>query len=213
VPTLDHFKWIAPYYDRIFPLDDAGYLRELLQLPAEGQLLDLGGGTGRVSAALRSWAGRIVVLDELPEMLRQAKLKGLETVQAHAECLPFADGSFDRILLVDVIHHLTDAPQAICEACRLLRPPASGTGRDGGRLVIEEANIGTWKVKLVALAERLLLLRSRFRSPADILRMLTRCDVRAEVRRQGGKVWIVAEKQRRSPGSPNSQTSTEKEAA
>ena len=194
MPTLDHFKWAAPRYDRIFPLGDVGDLRELLQLAVEGRLLDLGGGTGRVSEALRPWAGHIIVLDESRDMLRQSQAKGLETVQAHAERLPFADGAFERILIVDAIHHLADVPQAISEACRLLRRPDPATGSGGGRLVIEEPDIEQWRVKLIALAERLLLVRSRFYSPADILGMLAGCNVRTEVKRQGAKVWIIAEK-------------------
>jgi hypothetical protein len=52
-PFLDHFSLLSSYYDRLFPAMNAERLRELLQLPAPGPALDLGGGTGQVTQALQ----------------------------------------------------------------------------------------------------------------------------------------------------------------
>ena len=49
---LGHFSLVSRYYDRLFPFLNAERLRELLQLPAAGRVLDLGGGTGQVAQAL-----------------------------------------------------------------------------------------------------------------------------------------------------------------
>jgi demethylmenaquinone methyltransferase/2-methoxy-6-polyprenyl-1,4-benzoquinol methylase len=93
-------------------------------------------------------------------MLREARQKQMIACCGLAEHLPFADGAFDRIVMVDTFHHLHDQHVAAKETLRVLRP--------GGRLVIEEPDIRRWSVKLVALGERLLLMRSRFYSIADL---------------------------------------------
>jgi demethylmenaquinone methyltransferase/2-methoxy-6-polyprenyl-1,4-benzoquinol methylase len=151
-PFLDHFTLVSPYYDRLFPVLNAERLRELLQLPAAGRVLDLGGGTGQVAQALRGFVDEIVVLDESVGMLRQARLKGLPAVRGEAERLPFAQGAFARILVVDTFHHLRDQRQAAAELLRVLAP--------GGRLVIEEGDVERPPVRLIALAEKLALMRS-----------------------------------------------------
>ncbi|MGC8838132.1 MAG: methyltransferase domain-containing protein, partial [Anaerolineae bacterium] len=91
---LDHFRLLAPFYDRIFGGLDPRRLRELLApFPAEeGLLLDLGGGTGRVVQALGCRSARVVVADVSEGMLRRARAKGFPCVRAAAEALPFPSG-------------------------------------------------------------------------------------------------------------------------
>jgi len=67
------------------------------------------------------------------------------------------------MLVVDAFHHFGDHQMAARELLRVLRP--------GGRLVIEEPDIRRWPVKLIALGERLLLMRSRL-FDAEALRRL-----------------------------------------
>ena len=45
---LDHFDLIASIYDRLIGPPNTERLRQLLNLPTDGWLLDGGGGTGRV---------------------------------------------------------------------------------------------------------------------------------------------------------------------
>lgn len=188
MPRFDHFALIARFYDRIFTRVNLDQVHERLALPA-GRLLDVGGGTGRVSGTLAG-AQTVIVIDPSTAMLRAARAKnGLRLASAHAERLPFADASFDRILVVDAFHHFCDQELAADELLRVLAP--------GGRLVIEEPNIERWPVKLIALGERLALMGSRFYRPDAMRRML-------ETR--GGQVtvfaddpinaWVVVEKHR-----------------
>jgi demethylmenaquinone methyltransferase/2-methoxy-6-polyprenyl-1,4-benzoquinol methylase len=185
---FDHFSLFAPFYDRMFDFLDPTRLRELLELPTAGRLLDAGGGTGRVAQALRGLAGQIVVTDLSAAMLHRAAGKdGLYPVRAHTERLPFPDASFDRILVVDAFHHFCDQQEAVAELWRVLVP--------GGRLVIEEPNVETWPVKLVALAERLALMRSRFYSPGDLQRLFQALGGRVEVYADHAfNAWVVVEK-------------------
>jgi demethylmenaquinone methyltransferase/2-methoxy-6-polyprenyl-1,4-benzoquinol methylase len=167
-----------------------------LALPTEGRLLDAGGGTGRVAQTLHGLASQIVVTDVSHGMLCEAAPKnGLAPLQAHAELLPFPDTSFERILVVDAFHHFCNQHEAVIELWRVLAP--------GGRLVIEEPNIETWPVKLVALAEKLALMRSHFYAPHQIKAMLEPLQAHVEIHTdQQYTAWVVAQKQDSNSTTP-----------
>jgi ubiquinone/menaquinone biosynthesis C-methylase UbiE len=104
-------------------------------LLAEGDLrgrrvLDLGCGTGRLSAALAERGAKVWGVDPSAEMLAQARAAvgtrvGLK--QGHAEALPFKDGWFERAVL-RLVAHLVDRSRALPELARVLAP--------GGRAAI-----------------------------------------------------------------------------
>lgn len=183
---MDHFSLIATVYDRFFSPPDPDRLRSLLDLPADGKLLDVGGGTGRVAQAVIGLVQEAVVLDESHRMLEQARLKGLTVVQGQAERLPFADGTFARVLVVDAFHHLADQDQSATEFLRVLAP--------GGRLVVEEPNAEQAAVRLLALAEKVLLMRSHFRTPAQVRETLEAAGGRVRLHREGRTFWAVVSK-------------------
>lgn len=194
MPILDHFGILAPFYDMVFSAADRDRLQRLLRLPTTGSLLDVGGGTGRISQALMGLADHIVVLDESRPMLEEAGKKGLTSLEAHAEQMPFQDGSIDRILVVDAVHHVANIHQVLSEFCRLLRAPSSdGDGR-GGRLVIEEPDIQTWKAKFIAVLERLFLMRSKFYSAEELVEYMADYGVQTQIVRENGMVWVIADK-------------------
>lgn len=191
MPLLDHFGLLAPFYDRFIPLDHAEALIAHLDLPADGPLLDVGGGTGRVAAALKPHTEHIFVVDESLKMLRQAMHKGgLMTIGGHAERLPFADNTFARLLIVDAWHHLANQPQAAAELWRVLAP--------GGRLVIEEPDIRTWTVRGIALFEKLALMRSHFMSPSKIAALFPQAQTHIHADGDGFNAWVVILKEARS---------------
>ena len=185
---IHHFDRLARVYDRFAGQPNLTVLEDLIGLPIEGRLLDTGGGTGRVSYPFLSRAGGVVVADASLPMLRAAEKKGpFLLVRSLAESLPFCDGSFERILVVDALHHFQDAHKSIGELSRVLG--------QGGRLVIEEPDLRRWPVKVVALAEKLWLMKSRFFSPPSILDMLGQCGLSARIAASDRfRVWIAAEK-------------------
>jgi ubiquinone/menaquinone biosynthesis C-methylase UbiE len=188
MPMIRHFDYLARIYDHFAGRPNLTVLRDLLGLPIQGWMLDEGGGTGRVSYPLLSEVGGIVVLDASFPMLRAARRKGrLLAVKSLSESLPFSDKCFERILVVDAFHHLHDARRSLGELSRVLK--------QGGRLVIEEPDLRRWPVKAVALAEKLLLMKSRFFLPLSILRMLKEGGLSARIAASDRfSVWITADK-------------------
>ena len=119
---FDHFDLIAGLYDRSGQFQVSETLAGLLALSPDCFLLDAGGGTGRVAAALRSKVGNVIVADLSRGMLRRASAKGLATVCAPAELLPFPIGRFDRVIMVDALHHVIDQDRTARELFRMLAP-------------------------------------------------------------------------------------------
>ncbi len=181
----DDFGWIAPLYARSGEYGSSDFLRDLAGLPVAGRLLDAGGGTGRVAEALHGQAGRIVVADLSRHMLHYAARRPvLAAVAAQTERLPFPDETFECVIMVDALHHVVDQAATAGELFRVLKA--------GGRLVIEEPDIRTWGVKLIALGERLLFMRSHFLDAEQIAGLFS--PSKNFLREQDGSVWVVVEK-------------------
>jgi len=101
-------------------------LREALDAAPGRRLLDVGGGTGNYAAALLGESWQPVVSDRSPDMLARAAAKGLETVEADAQVLPFEDASFDAVMCVCMLHHVDDQARALAEQRRVLKPDGRG---------------------------------------------------------------------------------------
>jgi demethylmenaquinone methyltransferase/2-methoxy-6-polyprenyl-1,4-benzoquinol methylase len=128
---LPDYSRQAEHYDQTRSASPS-VLRVLLEAlsGAPGRrLADVGGGTGNYALALRSQGWKPVVVDRSPAMLTQARSKGLETVEADAQRLPFEDDSFDAVTMISMLHHVEDRSRALAEARRVLRPQ--------GRLVLK----------------------------------------------------------------------------
>jgi demethylmenaquinone methyltransferase/2-methoxy-6-polyprenyl-1,4-benzoquinol methylase len=182
---FDHFDLIAPIFSRVSysSIDD---MVKHAALPTPGYVLDAGGGTGRVASAIREHAGEVVIADPSFGMLRQADRTQLGLACANSESLPFPDGTFERVIMVDALHHVIDQSETTREMYRVLKP--------GGRIVIEEPDIRKFGVKLIAVAEKLLLMRSHFLSPGEIVELFSFDSSKASIYAAEGNAWVVIEK-------------------
>ena len=186
-PPFDHFGLLAPLYERFIRPPDARWLRELCAFEPGHRLLDVGGGTGRVSQHFRGDVASVCVIDVSAGMLREALAKGgFCAGSGAAERLPFRDGAFERIIAIDSFHHFRDHRRAAGELLRVLAP--------GGRLVIEEPDIRRFVVKLVALGETLTLMRSHFYPPHALMRFFTVPGVHLALHESSPNFWVVVEK-------------------
>lgn len=185
---FDHFNLIGPLYDRIFGRAEDKKIVEIADMHEGQTLLDVGGGTGRVSRLFKKFTNNVIIADAAKKMLQEAQKKELQTVNSQSEHLPFAHHTFDRVIMVDALHHVADQQKTLNELWRV-------TG-SGGKIIIEEPDINHFLVKLVALGEKLLLMRSHFLSPQAIAGM-SRFNEAASVKivRKSGIAWIIISKE------------------
>jgi ubiquinone/menaquinone biosynthesis C-methylase UbiE len=102
---------------------DLRIVRELARLlgsPGDGEVVDVGAGTGNYAAAL-AWLGyRVVAVEPSATMRRQAReAPGVRWVAATAEQLPLADGCAEGAACVLALHHFADARTALSEMRRV----------------------------------------------------------------------------------------------
>src|SRR5271156_1944801 len=85
-------------------------------------ILDLGCGTGRYSAALASHFGaRVVAVDPSEKMLIEARKKkapGVQFVRGFAEAIPLGNSTVDMVFISMVFHHFGDPFRALEECHR-----------------------------------------------------------------------------------------------
>lgn len=96
-----------------------------------GRALDVGCGTGALTAALaeRLGAARVAAADPSETLLAACaeRVPGVDARLAPAEALPWPDGTFDTVMSQLVLNFLPDAPTGVAEMYRV--------GRTGGLLV------------------------------------------------------------------------------
>jgi ubiquinone/menaquinone biosynthesis C-methylase UbiE len=103
----------------------------LLRLSGAETVVDYGAGTGIYTVAIAEAVpqGRVIAVEALPRLAEMLRARitpeladRLELVETDANAVPAADAAADRVLMVDVLHHLYDQPEALAEVVRLLRP-------------------------------------------------------------------------------------------
>jgi demethylmenaquinone methyltransferase/2-methoxy-6-polyprenyl-1,4-benzoquinol methylase len=146
--ALTLFAPLGPSYDRVGAFlslgQDPRWRRFLVsRLPAdEGHVLDVATGTGLVAERLLGRGFRVTGLDQSTDMLQVARsrLDGrVELVEASAEALPFADGSFDHLTFTYLLRYVDDPAATLAELARVVRP--------GGTVAMLEFGLprGLWR--------------------------------------------------------------------
>ncbi|HJQ84983.1 MAG TPA: class I SAM-dependent methyltransferase, partial [Candidatus Binatia bacterium] len=122
---------------------------EITAKGAHGPVLEVAAAEAIHSCKLALRGLRTVVLEPSPAMLERARERmaefgaQIELVRGIAETLPFADGTFDRVLIESAIDHLADPALGVREMTRVLAPE--------GRLLIGFVNYGSPNVRLSRL--------------------------------------------------------------
>jgi len=139
----DMFSRIAPRYDLMNRVMTAGqdvhWRKEVISraaIPPYGRLLDLGTGTGDLSAeGLRQVPTcRALAADFTLEMMHigranphYASRQQVNWVAADAQLLPFADETFDAVVSGFLLRNVSDVLKSLREQYRVLKP--------GGRII------------------------------------------------------------------------------
>ena len=117
---------INGYYVRPAVLDLAGDV-------AGRRILDVGCGAGPLLESLRDRGAVVTGIEPSAQMLKLARQRLGEGAALHqgglgGEPLPFADGTFDDVIVCLVLHYLQDWKEPLAELQRVLAP--------GGRVIV-----------------------------------------------------------------------------
>jgi demethylmenaquinone methyltransferase/2-methoxy-6-polyprenyl-1,4-benzoquinol methylase len=182
------FNWAAPVFHRFADRWDdagveeiAGWLAPFVH--ADGAVLDVGGGTGALAARLSSALGaRVTVLDPTPQMLAYVPVGGMtDAVLGTAEELPFADDSFDALIVTDAFHHFSDQPAAAREFSRVVRR--------GGGVVVVELDPSGLIMRGIVMAEKLLGEPGAFFEPEQLCTFMSEHGIEGSCTRMRGAAY------------------------
>src|SRR5437899_9961314 len=153
-------QWNAAEYDakHAFVYEKAKGLVELLAPKAGERILDLGCGTGALTAEIAARGAEVLGVDRSEEMIAQARKKfpALRFEVMDARELRFntdkvGEAGFDAVFSNAVLHWIPEAEEVIAGVARALKPACAG--RPGGRFVAEFGGRGNIQ-KLVARFQR-----------------------------------------------------------
>jgi demethylmenaquinone methyltransferase/2-methoxy-6-polyprenyl-1,4-benzoquinol methylase len=142
------FAPLGPRYDRMGALlsfgQDPRWRRFMVdRLPRDGgRVLDVATGTGLVAEALLTRGFGVTGVDQSPGMLAAARGRfagRVELVEASADALPFAAGSFDHLTFTYLLRYVDDPGATLAELTRVVRP--------GGTVAMVEFGLprGVWR--------------------------------------------------------------------
>src|SRR3984893_10505317 len=127
--AFEHEGWerVADKDDSVWSTSTRQFIPPLLdaaEVSGKMSILDVGCGPGYVSATAAERGALPIGLDFSAEMIAIAKkmFPRIEFRQGDAQNLPFADGSFDRVVANFALLHLADPARACAEAARVLKP-------------------------------------------------------------------------------------------
>lgn len=133
-----YYREVAPFYDaELTGRDDLGFWRAIAAAHRGGRFLELGAGSGRVTAELAPFARALVAIDLSPELLGLARVRlagwsGVHLLRADMRALAFRQ-PFDLIVAAnDPLSHLVDGAdrdRTLEAVARHLAP--------GGRFVLD----------------------------------------------------------------------------
>ncbi|MGV8941531.1 MAG: bifunctional 2-polyprenyl-6-hydroxyphenol methylase/3-demethylubiquinol 3-O-methyltransferase UbiG [Lysobacter sp.] len=105
-----------------------GYVRSRMPL-AGAQVLDVGCGGGLLSEAMAGEGAQVTAIDLAPELVKVARLHGLETgarvdyrLQSAESLAAEMPGRFDAVTCMEMLEHVPE-PGAIIDACAALLKP------------------------------------------------------------------------------------------
>ncbi|WP_231108147.1 ArsR/SmtB family transcription factor, partial [Xanthomonas graminis] len=107
--------------------------RTALPLLETGDVLDIASGDGVLAELVAPHARRYVCIDTSARVVAAAserlrRLSNVEVREGDMHALPFADASFDLVVMMHALTYAAKPAQAVAESARVLRP--------GGRLLL-----------------------------------------------------------------------------
>lgn len=185
MPRIDHFGLIAPFYDRLFCFTDGEMIKQLAKLDSAHSMLEIGGGTGRVSIEFIHLLDFIEIIDINWKMLKRSKEKNLNTICCNGERLCHKNNNFDRVIMVDSLHHFKNQSKVINEAWRVLRT--------GGIILILEPDVTNMIGRIIVILEKLLAMNSKFLITSQVLGLFADFKLAEQkiIKHRGNIYWVM----------------------
>ena len=140
--------------------------RTALPLLETGDVLDIASGDGVLAELVAPHSRRYVCIDTSARVVAAAserlrKLKNVEVREGDMHALPFADRSFDLVVLMHALTYASKPAQAMAEAARVLRPQGRlllcSLAKHGHRVAVQaygHVNLGFSDKELRRFAEK-----------------------------------------------------------
>jgi ubiquinone/menaquinone biosynthesis C-methylase UbiE len=125
---------------------------------AEGRVLEVGIGSGLNLPLYGSNVRAVVGLEPSPELMRMARQRDaeasvpIEFLEASAEAVPIDDASIDTVVTTWTLCTIPDAPRALAELRRVLKPSGTLLFVEHGRA--PEPGVARWQDRLDPLWRR-----------------------------------------------------------
>jgi ubiquinone/menaquinone biosynthesis C-methylase UbiE len=151
-------------------------LEESVPSAGAGQrAIDVGCGTGHHLRDLSARGFEVAGVDGSGAMLEQAReaIPGAELHQAGVEELPFAAGSFDLAVCIEVLRYLPDPEPCIAEMARVLRPGGICVATAAPRFSANGYALVN-RLALIAPVGGLVRLKQFFTTPSQLRRQFER---------------------------------------
>ncbi len=89
-----------------------------------GKVLDIGAGTGRMLSELKQMGWQVKGVDTEKQAVKQSQRRGIELklCDINKQSLPFKANSFELVLCLDTLEHLTNEVKALKEINRVTKP-------------------------------------------------------------------------------------------
>ncbi len=143
-------KWDASLYDakHAFVWEKAKGVVELLAAKPDERILDLGCGTGTLTAEIAACGAHVVGVDRSSEMIHAARRKfpAIQFEVCDARALPFS-AEFDAVFSNAALHWIREAENVVEGVSRSLK--------HGGRFIAELGGKGNVRIVIAALENAL----------------------------------------------------------
>jgi ubiquinone/menaquinone biosynthesis C-methylase UbiE len=132
--------------------------RERVIGAAEGRVLEVGIGSGLNLPLYGPSARSVIGLEPSPELLRMARARAsaaavpIELLEASAEAVPLDTGTIDTVVTTWTLCTIPDAPRALAEMRRVLKPGGALLFVEHGRA--PEPGVARWQDRLDPLWRR-----------------------------------------------------------
>ncbi len=195
---MDLFTLAAPIFDMAMKI--SGHNKVLVELgqrieneekkyntkKLKKTLLDLGGGTGELVNYLPQNL-EITIADPSEAMLKKGQKKRfsqpVKHILADGADLPFADNSFDYLIISDALHHFRRVDPALKEVARVLKP--------GAKIYILEFDPTAFFTKVIIFFEKLAGEPVNFYQPKKLASMLRKNHLKTEHEYLNKSLYII----------------------